>query len=77
MTHVIESDDYRDEQARLMEDPLIRDMAEGIRRMSLSDEELDSWAFMSSASDEYNRRGGQADSIGGPARAIKALLKSS
>lgn len=72
--HVIEAEHYRTEVKTLMADPIIRGMATGVT--GLSDQELEGWSFISAASDEYHRRGGTvATSIGGPARAIAALLK--
>lgn len=70
---VIESDEYRHELKRLMRDPIIVAMAS---QPNLQDVELESWDFISAASDEYHKRGGKhARSIGGPARAIRALVK--
>jgi hypothetical protein len=70
----IVSDKYREEQARLMADPIIREMAATV----VADPppwELDSWNFIVAAGNEYKRRGGtQQESIGGPAKAIAALV---
>lgn len=85
MTGVIESDKYREEEATLKADPIIVAMAAEIREgidagaVKISDFAKDGSAvfgFMSDAGDEYRKRGGtKAESIGGPARAILALLK--
>jgi hypothetical protein len=66
---VIEADHYREEEARLREDPILLAMHAEIP----ADVDRDSWEFISGASDEFHRRGGKADSIGGPARALSAL----
>lgn len=66
-------DDYQGEDAALAADPIIYAMASEVR--TLTSAERDSWNFMRAASDEYNRRGGRNDrTIGGPARAIAAIL---
>jgi hypothetical protein len=70
---VVESDDYRAEVDALTRDPIILDMVETVR--SVSADERQSWGFISAASGEYQRRGGtNARSIGGPARAINAVI---
>lgn len=72
---MIESDDYREETARLREDPIIVAMEEELGYLSRA--ELDSYAFTVAASDEYHARGGSGDfSIGGPARAIRAIRRA-
>lgn len=74
MMNLFESDDYRKEIAELKKDPIIISMAQDI----MNDEyppDLAAWNFISAASQEYSERGGtKASSIGGPARAIEALL---
>lgn len=71
MTHVIESDDYRREEEQLRADPIIQAMAAEIPATVPTD----GYDFMVRALDEYKRRGGEnARSIGGPARAIRAIL---
>lgn len=82
MTHVIESDDYREEVAQLKEDPIIIQMADELPpdwRLQFTHGGTDdspNWFFMTRASDEYHRRGGtQGRSIGGPAKAIIAVRR--
>lgn len=69
---VIESQDYRDEIEKLKADPIIRDMAFEIPadfEVKLTHE------FMGRAGAEYRDRGGtQARTIGGPARAVIAVI---
>ena len=78
---IIESDDYREEVATLREDPIIQEMAAELPdnwRVFALNEGTDQarHAFMMNALDEYKERGGtQARSIGGPVRAIIAILK--
>lgn len=71
----IVSDRYRLEFLRLVKDDLILKMAYSgpdTTKFTTADEST----FMFAASREYNARGGkQAESFGGPARAIKALIK--
>ena len=73
--HVIESDDYRKEVEVLKQDPIILDMYDEIPASYISVTGfMDSYEFMVSCSEEYNRREGtNAISIGGPARAIKEI----
>ncbi len=83
MTHVIEAEHYRIEVERLKADPIIREMVDEVA----SDYETDPNRFehedgspcyelMLRSGDEYRRRGGKhAESIGGPAKAVLALLK--
>jgi hypothetical protein len=67
---VLEADHYREEEANLMLDPIIQQMAAEVT----DDIDLDSWDFVQNALEEYQRRGGKnSKSIGGPARAIRAL----
>ena len=78
--HVIESDDYRQEVEALKADPIIQGMAGELppdfRALLASGQDFDAWAFTRGASEEYHKRGGEnARSIGGPARAIQALVK--
>jgi len=69
---VIESDEYRREVEQLKADPLIQAMEASLQ----PDVDTEEWAFIRAASDEYQRRGGEAMTIGGPARAITALRAS-
>ncbi len=76
--HVLEADHYREEEANLMLDPIIQQMAAEIPKKLIKNGKvkLDSWDFIKSSLDEYHERGGKnAKSIGGPARAITALLE--
>jgi hypothetical protein len=75
----IESDDYREEIEVLKKDPIILDMMDGLPSAYYSVIGFfDSFQFMKIAGDEYHRRGGtNAKSIGGPARAMKALYEDS
>jgi len=75
--HVIESDDYRKEVEILKKDPIILEMYDEIPASYWNVIGfLDSYEFMVNTSEEYHRRFGQnARSIGGPARAIKAIHK--
>lgn len=85
MAGVIESDSYRDEKRELKADPIIRALAaevrEGLDAGAVTMDEFTHesgapvYVFMLGASEEYRKRGGKdAHSIGGPARAILALL---
>jgi hypothetical protein len=68
----IESERYAKEEATLVEDPIIKQMAAEISDPDGVD--MKSYEFMVAASDTYRERGGfQARSIGGPARAIRAI----
>ena len=72
---VIESDDYRQEEETLKADPIVIAMTDEIRG-DVTPEMCMTHNFMGHANYEYDRRGGkQAKSIGGVARAIKALLE--
>lgn len=74
--NVIEGPRYHAERVRLVADPIIRAMAQDPSVVALSDDELGSWDFIVAASSEYRVRGGSnADSIGGPARAIASIVK--
>jgi hypothetical protein len=70
---VIESDEYREEEAALMDDMIIRTMA-----AEVPDDFLDTaneWSFTLRAGETYRERGGtKARSIGGPARAVRKLV---
>jgi hypothetical protein len=71
---VIEAQHYRDEVERLKADPIIQGMLATVRDVPAT--ERHSWPFISAASGEYMRRGGTgATSIGGPSRAINALIE--
>ena len=73
---VIESQRYRDEVERLKADPIIRRMAREVQDLGLGDQELESWGFISAATTRYDLEGGRnAESIGGPARAIASIVK--
>lgn len=79
---VLESDDYRREQELLQADPIVRamyrEMKEDIDSGALSRHEMSGYEFMCSADEEYRSRGGQdARTIGGVARALRALAASS
>lgn len=71
---VIESNEYREEVAELVKDRRIIDMAWSIPADLADAFDPESWRDMSLASDEFARRGGNAFSIGGPAKAIRRLL---
>lgn len=84
----IEGDSYREEQRMLKEDPIIQAMAREIVRdyadirdfldSSTHDGTAPMFGFMGAASDEYRRRGPDPDhgrTIGGPARAVIALVR--
>lgn len=80
MTTVIESDDYRKEEAELKADPIVQAMAKEVKnvpREKLCDiEGQPKLGFALRALDEYKKRGGvQAKTIGSVARAIMALNK--
>jgi hypothetical protein len=86
MTGVIESDKYRDEERELKADPIIRALAaevrEGLDAEAVTRDEFThdsgtaTFTFMQGASAEYRDRGGtKARTIGGPARAVLALLE--
>jgi hypothetical protein len=86
MTSVIESDSYREEERELKEDPIIRALAaevrEGLdagavdRAEFMTEDGHARHGFMLGAKNEYHKRGGtKARTIGGPARAVLALLK--
>jgi hypothetical protein len=77
MTHVIESDDYRKEVEVLKQDPIILEMYDEIPAVYFSAEGfLDSYQLILLAHRTYNERGGKnAKSIGGPARAIRAIYE--
>ncbi len=69
---VIESDDYRDEEARLKSDPIVIALADEVRG---SGTDLSNSGFMNAVNREYHARGGNDNfSIGGVARAIRAIL---
>lgn len=79
----IEAEHYGETRKALMADPIIRDMAEGVRDTLLKDIAWTNLAgqlepkheFMMAALREYGRRGGEIGThIGGPAEAILALL---
>jgi hypothetical protein len=71
--HVIEAEHYREEEETLKADPIILALAAELPA-DFPVAELEAWSFISGASEEYQKRGGQdARSIGGPARAIRAL----
>lgn len=71
--NVIEAEHYREEEERLKADPLILALAAELPA-DFPVAELESWSFISGAGQEYRNRGGRAArSIGGPARAIRAL----
>lgn len=77
---VLESDDYRKTREALKADPIIRDMAGGVRDHPLDELQHEDgnprWEFMSAALEEYKSRGGKiATHIGGPAEAILMILK--
>lgn len=65
----------------LMTDPVLQGMAQEIRDSvaggsRISDEDLESWFFIRQTLEEYRRRGGEHQThIGGPAAAIRRLLK--
>jgi hypothetical protein len=74
MTHVIESDEYREEVAALMGDPIVKELAREATALVADPTEYQSHHFMGAALDEYHRRGGEnARTIGGVARAIAAI----
>lgn len=68
---VIESPKYAAEAERLAQSPAIIGMARAIPK--LPPDEYESWGFISAASSEAQRQGAKAESIGGPARAVKIL----
>lgn len=71
---MLEAAHYTEEIERLMSDPIIVGLASELPD-SLPAEHLMSYDFMRACNDEYHRRGGvHASSIGGPARAIAALI---
>jgi len=66
-------------ERRLMDDPIVRDMAEGVRAMNPAELAHGSGkprhAFMLAANDEYRNRGGtDGGHLGAIANAILALL---
>lgn len=82
----IVSDRYRQAEKALSEDPIIVDLAKEIREaleashvelsnFVHSDGDTPRWEFMQNAAREYRTRGGTIEShIGGPARAILAVV---
>jgi hypothetical protein len=58
---VIQAANYAETEARLMRDPILIDMAEGVRRMDRGDLAWESGTprheFMLAANDEYRKRG--------------------
>lgn len=69
---MLEATHYTEEVERLMADNIIVALASELP----TDLPLDSYEFMCACRDEYHRRGGtQADSIGGPSRAVAALVQ--
>lgn len=80
---VIEGDDYRKTREALKADPIIQDMAGGVKKEITSIDDL-AWPesgtprheFTMAALREYQARGGKIGShIGGPAEAILMILK--
>lgn len=72
----IEAQWYRDEEKTLKADPHIQTMAHEIASAGLCSQlDKDEHGFMVSALQEYRKRSGETpQSIGGPIRAIRALL---
>ena len=77
----IRADHYAATERALRADPIIQDMAEEIRQdrrggADISDDLLESWQFIQGALSEYRAREGTVQThIGGPATAIRQLLK--
>lgn len=81
--NVIEADHYRDEEKLLMQDGHVKSMVDEIIETHTGDPLAEFFhddgtprhEFMGAANAEYARRGGRdARSLGGVARAIRALL---
>jgi hypothetical protein len=74
----IVSDKYRREQDALLTDGIIWSMAAELRRAKVSvpgEDDALAWDFILAASTAYKARGGtKAESIGGPARAVRQAL---
>lgn len=69
-SHVLLAPHYREEHERLINDPIIREMAAEIP----AGVDLTTGAFMQAASRTYHDRGGtNARSIGGPGQAIQVI----
>src|SRR5262245_30758894 len=66
---VIESAEIQAEVKRLYDDPIIRAMEAELP----PETNIQEWAFIRAASEEFHKRGGNAKTIGGPARAIQAV----
>jgi hypothetical protein len=75
---VIQAAHYGETEAALADDPIIRAMAWEIPADTAATM-LDgdpNWTFMQASLDEYKRRGGTIPThIGGPARAVQAVLR--
>lgn len=79
---ILESVKYQQEVDRLKVDPIVvamfTEMKPDIDSGSLSWHTMNSWEFLCKAGDTYQDRGGdQQESIGGVARALRALAASS
>lgn len=76
----IVSNEYREEHQRLLNEPIIADMAGGLRNVPMSEMAHDSGTprheFMGAANAQYQSRGGDASfSMGGVAEALLALVR--
>lgn len=74
---VIKAKHYDANERILMTDPIIQDMAEELSDADFAtDAFLTSWAFTRGALQEYRDRGGEhASHIGGPAAAIRRIIR--
>ena len=74
---VIKASHYDANERILMTDPIIQDMAEELSDTDFAtDAFLTSWAFTRGALQEYRDRGGEhASHIGGPAAAIRRIIR--
>ena len=74
-------DEYREEQAALMADPVVRAMAVSLRPSDIAaefhfDSDTPRFGFMMASNAEYRSRGGQhSRSIGGVAHALAAIVR--
>ena len=71
---VLEADHYREEEARLKQDAGIIAMAEALKHFGQVEEFLNDRNAMMMAFREAQSRGIDFQSIGGPHRALRALL---
>lgn len=81
MSGVIEAEHYREARQALCADPIVQDMAAGVRHEPLDELQHESgtprFEFMLAANEEYRSRGGKVTAhLGGVAEAILLILNS-